>query len=467
MRDAVLVNPPAGGNFLRELNRCSKRSMIGEVWPQTALAYLSSILMRGGFSTDVIDCIAEQKGCPQLITRLKRDPPRFAVLLVSTTTFYNDAKVARTIREEVGCFVCAVGAHVTALPFEALSQGFDFVIRGEAELALLDLVRGRPPETINGVCFLRNGKFVGNGVGALVDSLDSLGAPDRSQLPNSRYRMPLFRGSFATIIPTRGCPYNCAFCRTKAFYGASFRMRSPLNVANEVSELHGSGTRNFFFQADTFTASRRWVLEFCRLLRQEHLDISWAANSRVDRFGKDVANAMVSAGCRLVTFGVESGSQRILDSVGKGITPSQSLRAVRNARFAGMLSAAHFILGLPDDDAGTIAETIRFSQTLRPNFAVFNYATPYPGTRLRALMEREGCILTNDWSCYDNFHSNIVRTKYLGSASLAFFMRKTRLMFYLNPGYLGAVARSAGHFGMVARIGAGFIRQQASNLLTG
>jgi len=467
MFDVALVNPPAGGNFLRELNRCSKRSMIGEVWPQTALAYISTFLQRSGFSARVFDCIGERMGTASLTKRLGACSPRIVVLLTSTTTFYNDAIVARAIKKEVGCKVCAVGAHVTALPFEALSSGFDFVIRGEVELALLGLVRGRAPETINGVCFLRNGKFVGKGFGKLVCDLDSLGAPDRPQLPNSSYKMPLFRGSFATIIPARGCPFNCAFCRTKAFYGTSFRVRSPANVASEVVALYGEGTRNFFFQADTFTASRHWVLEFCRLLRQEHLDISWAANSRVDRFGGDVAAAMSSAGCRLVTFGVESGSQRILDSVGKGITPSQSLRAVRNARFAGMLSAAHFILGLPEDDASTIDATIRFSRKLRPNFAVFNYATPYPGTRLRALMEREGCILTDDWSCYDNFHSNVVRTKYLGHSSLAFLMRKARLMFYLNPGYLGEFARSSGQAGAVVRIGAGFVRQQASNIFTG
>lgn len=459
MVDVFFVNPPATGNFLRELNRCSKKNVFGEVWPQTALAYLYSVITRGGFSADIVDCIAEGISTERLVKLIGANSPRFVVLLVSTTTFYNDSSVATRVKAETDCKVCAIGVHVSALPREALLHGFDFVIRGEAELALLNLVSGKPAEAIRGLYFLKNRKTVGRGVGMLIRDLDELSAPDRSRLPNSKYHMPIFKGNFATVIPSRGCPFHCSFCRTKVFYGDSFRVRTPQNVADEVNELYAGGTRNFFFQADTFTANRKWILKFCSILKRSGLDITWASNSRVDCFFTDVAAAMASAGCKFVTFGVESGSQLILDRLNKGITLAQSSRAIKNAGSAGLISAAHFIFGTPDESAYTASATAKFSRKLKPHFAIFNIATPYPGTGLRSVMSRERCILTDDWSLYDNFHSAVVRTKHLDARSIAQIRKKAEMYFYLDPNYPSswAASFSVERAELLLRVFAGFV----------
>jgi radical SAM superfamily enzyme YgiQ (UPF0313 family) len=321
-----------------------------------------------------------------------------------------------------GCFLAKArgaktigfGTHVTPIPRETLIPypALDFVIVGEPDLTLRDLLDhlenrfedrsaslenifkktdlGNEPSleedgipnmyTIKGLAWRNGGEIVINAPRPFIADLNDLPIPMHELLPLQKYRMPLIKGPFTFIVTSRGCPAGCTYCIKHVSYQYSARLRSPELLMKEMWQLKKLGIHNIHMYADLFTVNRDQVVELCKLMIDEKLDIKWTCNSRVDYVDEEMLQLMGKAGCRLISWGIESGNEEILRHARKGAYPDKAERALRWAKEAGIMNWGYFIIGLPGETEETIQETIAFSKKLPLDIALFHVAAPYPGT---------------------------------------------------------------------------------------
>ena len=200
------------------------------------------------------------------------------------------------------------------------------------------------------------------------------------------------------VAPTRGCPYSCSFCTTHSYYGSSLRRRSPGRVVQEIRRnVESFGVRDFLFWSDTFTLDRQYVKDLCRAILDSKLKVSWACNSRIDTADLETFRIMKKAGCWMVSYGIESSSQDVLNRSKKGAEVQDADQAVRWTQEAGMMATGHFVLGLPGDTVSSIQETIAFSMTLGLDFAQYYCAVPFPGSSLYQEAKENGWLPDTPW----------------------------------------------------------------------
>jgi radical SAM superfamily enzyme YgiQ (UPF0313 family) len=277
-----------------------------------------------------------------------------------------------------------------------------------------------------------------------VEELDSLAFPARELLPNRLYTS-FDGGGMTCIITARGCPGSCAYCSVNQVGGSRCRRRSVGSVIAEMRECRARyATREFAFLDDTFTFDREWVMSFCGGLEASGLGrVRWSCLTRVDRVDAELLRRMKSAGCHRVEMGIESGSQRLLDRLGKGITIEQTRRAFSLAREAGLSAFAFVMLNVPGETRESLEETRRLVMDLSPDFLQVSFATPYPGTPLYAQCEREGTLETRDWSRYLFLNEVVMRNPCLPAEELLAWAAGFQRAFYLRPRYALSLARYA------------------------
>ena len=186
----------------------------------------------------------------------------------------------------------------------------------------------------------------------------------------------------ATVLSSRGCPYNCSYC-FKGIVGRTYRQRSPDNIIAELRQVVDRyGIRSFYFIDDLFTINVRRLEALTQQMLNEQLDVQWQCLARVDRVNPEILSKMYAAGCRRIHYGIESGNQRVLDRIGKRIELAQVHQAVRWTQDAGIEAKGYFMLGLPGDTEETMEQTVNLAVELNLDQAMFSLTTPFPGTRL-------------------------------------------------------------------------------------
>jgi radical SAM superfamily enzyme YgiQ (UPF0313 family) len=237
-----------------------------------------------------------------------------------------------------------------------------------------------------------------------VKDLDSLPFPARHLLPplSEYHSSPISSRNhpIGTLITSRGCPNQCAFCDRKIF-GNLTRFRSPKNVVDEIEELmHKYGAREIRFWDDTFTSNQKRVSDICDEMINRGIKVPWTCLTRVNNVSKELLQKMKEAGCWQVSYGLESGNRDMLDKMQKGITLEQSADAVRWANEAGLETRAYFVIGFPGETRETIRDTVNFAKSLKLDAANFYMFTPYPGTEVFDRLDKEGLILHKDYRFY-------------------------------------------------------------------
>lgn len=448
-----IVNPPdlTGEIYFKEVSRCGRKSVAGEIWPQTGLAYLAATLEEAGHSVDFVDSMAEGIDVEALRARITRFDPHLVVFNTITPTIVNDCEVMRRIHDPRRLWGC-VGTHASVLPQETIcNSGCDFTLINEAEDSIVevaaaldrlgvDAIRADPPQGFAGV---QGGIAHSDGNGGVavtekrkyIRDLDRLPLPARHLMPMDRYRMPFFPGErFATIIPSRGCPWTCTYCRAGQVYGSMVRVRRPESLVEEMRRLDEEhDCRAVVFMTDGLTFKPEWTKQVCEAIIEAKLRTRWICNSRVDCVTLDLLRLMKRAGCLMVSYGVESGSQAVLDLSKKHITLQQSRDAIKWTRQAGLKSMAYFIIGLPGETRETIGESKRFAREINPDYVNFHVATPFPGTELYDIAKSNGWLITEDWSQYEEEGSGVMRTGSLTPADLIRAQREAMREFYMRP----------------------------------
>jgi len=273
------------------------------------------------------------------------------------------------------------GVHPTISTKDAFAAGADIVVQGEGEIAfrkILDsLSRGKSPKKIYKEPFIEN--------------LDSLPFPDRKAIHQEKYLQITERNDgmkIASITSSRGCPHQCTFCTSRAIWGGKTRFRSAINIIMELSQLISEWNIDFLkFNDDTFTLDRKRVIEFCEMKKGYQMDVPWACNARVNTLDEELLQIMKDAGCVELWLGVESGSERILKVLKKGITKDQVRKVFKAAKKVGIRTRGYFMIGNETETLAEIQETINFVQELDPDIVGISINTPFPGSERWKTME--------------------------------------------------------------------------------
>jgi anaerobic magnesium-protoporphyrin IX monomethyl ester cyclase len=412
--DIMLVNPPTpdGGYWIRTQHRVGRRTRENMVWPQVSLAQMAALLYPT-YKVKIVDANAERMGWQEFAKLIDKYQPKYYMTQITAPTLENDM---------YGCFLAksrdvitiAFGTHVTPIPRESMRPypSLDFVLVGEPDLLIRDLldnlegkIEQRSDEInrlfmehdpsyesainedgtvdmhkIKGLAWRNADEIVVNFPRPFIKDLDDLPIPMHELLPLQEYRMPLIKGPFTFIVTSRGCPAGCTYCIKHVSYQYTARIRSPELIMEELWQLKKLGINNIHMYADLFTVNRDQVVDLCQRMIAENINLKWTCNSRVDYVDEEMLKLMGQAGCWLISWGIESGSEQILKHAHKGAYPDKAERALVWAKKAGIKNWGYFIIGLPGETEETIQETIAFSKKLPLDIALFHVAAPYPGT---------------------------------------------------------------------------------------
>ena len=441
----LFLNPPdlQGGLWMKEVGRCGRKSIGGEIWPQTGLAYLAAMAEQAGAEVVLYDGMVETLSFDALVEKARKLwHPHLIIANSATPTLRNDALILERLREETDALCGFTGPHVSALPAETLHDtSADFGIINEAEETVAEMVRtlaaGKEIYNLPGIVYrnLHTGEITVNPARPLISNLDSLPLPARHLLPNDKYRMPFFADHpFATLIPNRGCPWPCTFCRAGRVWGKKVRQRSVASVMAEIKELgERYDIRHIAFMTDSLTLRKDWAQELFEALIELPQPIEWVCNSRVDAVDPDLLCLMRQAGCKMISYGLESGSQAVLDACKKGISLEQSERAIRLTREAGIPSMGYFILGLPGETRETVRESVAFAKRVAPDYVNFHIATPFPGTELFEQAVANKWLTSTDWNDFEEEGAAVMQAGELSIAELEAWQKKAMRAFYMRP----------------------------------
>ena len=434
----LLVNPPYQ-------SRTEAIAQIS-VGPPLGLAYLAASLEVAGVPVDILDANALQLSEEETLRRVLDAEPDVVGLTAVTPTADLCARIAhgvKTLRPEATTVLG--GVHASMVPDQTLARlpSIDLLVRGEGERTLPELVDALPDgagklSQVAGVS-LRRGKRIMHGPRRpLVDPLDDLPFPALHLLPMERYRAPE-SDHFSTVIAVRGCPGRCIYCSCPWVFGGTLRTRSPRNVAEEIErDRREFGVKLISFLDDTFAVDRPWALELCHELVDRGLpdELRWKALTRADTVDKDVLAAMHEAGCDLIEFGIESGSQKLLNAMRKGITVEQIKNAFTLAHDEGIKTMGFLMLGLPGETRETLEETLQLVQEVDCDYLQVSFATPYPGTGLHAWAEKNDLLQTDDWERYVFLNETVMENPTAPPELLREYWQRINRAFYLRPGYV-------------------------------
>ncbi len=438
-----LVNPPAanGIKMVREGRCMQRKGAWTTVWPPVTLATMAAMLLKEDVEVKLDDCIVDDLSYEQLSRSIAAFKPDLIVINTATASIYSDLDCARIAKEVNPVIKTLVfGLHVTVLPDEAFSlcHHLDYVIRGEPEFCLLELVNrlkhdGCDCSLIKGLSFRSATGIKHNPDRGFDEDLDKLPFPAWQLINVKNYFLPLSGEPFLLVTTSKGCSHSCIFCPAKPFYGVQLRLRDFKIVADELAYVKGKfKVRNFLVWSESFTERKGYVEKLCNEIIDRKLDVRWACNSRVDKVDYKLLQLMKLAGCWMIGYGIESASQDILDRNNKNITVGQIEDAVRLAKKAGLEVTAHVIFGLPGETMQTGLYTIKWLNKLGIDFCQFYCAVPWPSTQLYKIAREKGWLATENWRMYEQ-NNYILDMGAIKPQEVEYLRRLAMRKFYLSP----------------------------------
>ena len=427
----LFVNPP---------QTASKYKFMGVIAPPLGIAYMAGVLQENNIDVEILDASAEDMDFKDVEKELLKRKPDLVALTALTPTIGRALETAQVVKETLPDSIVVMGGYHPTFNFiETLEdENVDIVIRGEGEYIMLNLVQALENQSslhdVKGIVFEdKNSKeIVVNPEAPLIQDLDELPFPALNLLPMKKYRLLDMDTHMTTMITTRGCPMQCSFCSSAAMHGKKIRERSVENIVDEIEYLKTNyDIDTIAFMDDTFTLKKRKVMAICDEILKRNIEIMWGCTSRVDTLDEKLLKKMKEAGCITIFIGVESADQQQLDNMCKNTT----IAKIENAFKLKIRTIASVALGMPGDTKEIMNKTVKFVHKLKPNYAIYSLATPYPGTRFYKEAFEKNLIKIKDWSKY-TLITPILETIDCSLNDMRKIQAKAFMKFYLRPHYI-------------------------------
>lgn len=425
----LLVNPFQ----LHLVNKAGK--IYNRVWPPLSLANCGALLEEQGHQVQIMDAnalrlfpdeVGKKAGNFDKVFISSSSLDRWQCPNVDIKPFLETAAEVRRSTDEV----YVLGVHGTVKPKELLKiTQAKAVIRGEPELAVAEICQGKRLGEIRGLAFMADGRMMVTRDQKLLD-LNELPKPAFHLLPMEKYFYEVLGSNFTLLEGSRGCTFQCDFCLLE-MYGRGVRRKSLPKLIDEIElVISRFGVKATYFMDLEFTIFRNQVLGLCDYLIRKRFDFQWTCQTRLDLVDEELLQRMKEAGCRLIHFGVEAGTDSRLESIHKKITVKQIEEGMRMVHQAKIDTACFFMLGFPDSTQREIKETIEFARRLKPTYALFHIAVPYPGTLLYDQKQKDG---------KDSFQDQLFPEACLEGEDLKKLRKTARnayASYYLRPRYI-------------------------------
>lgn len=377
----LLINPPGWQKGSTNLGLC----------------YLAGNLLANGHEVLILDVNATNDSPEVVAKKAAQYAPGIIGFSLKTSTANAALLLSKAIKERYDkALHVAGGPHVTLAYKECLLDNpeIEYCFLGESDASFIDFVKtleeGGDPKKIAGIAYRDGGKAVAT-AREYIEELDSLPIPQLEAIENFSFKD--FR---YPMITSRGCPYPCTYCCVGVVSSKKWRSRTPENILDELKTVTKKyGITSFEILDDNFTLRVDRAKEFCRLLIESRLNLSWYCHNgiRADKIDMELARLMKEAGCTSVALGVESGDAEIFDSIKKGEPLEAIVNAVKCIKAAGMKAVGYFIIGLPGDSLEGIKRTIKFQQSLGLDHFTYGILNPYPYTEVYDVIKRDGRML--------------------------------------------------------------------------
>lgn len=417
-------------------------SKVGAVSPPLNLLLLAAIVREKGYEPYIIDSPALGLNYADIVNRIEKIKPKFIGITAMTPHIMQAGKLAKAIKEEFpGTIILLGGAHISSVPEETMLRfpDIDIGFIGEADFSLpkvLDAInKDNVARNIQGTIIRGNGGLINTGQSTEKINLDELPfyAWDILEGFPNIYKAPLFathRAPATPILTSRGCLGKCIFCysgchKTLSTYSAEYiiKMLKHLKTAYGIKE--------FMLYDDNFVMFRQNLMKLLHMMISSELDLTWSCNARVDMVNQEMLNLMAKAGCWQISYGIETGNQRIMDLLGKNITKEKVCRAIDMARSAGIRTVGFFMIGHFGETQETIDETIEFARNCGLDDFRMTFFTPLPGTKASLMADEYGAF-EDEWEGM-NLFSPVFIPRCLTKEQLIENQKRAMRKFFFRP----------------------------------
>jgi len=411
--NVLLLTPPSLQLSFGKIKKLS------DALPSIGLAYIGAVLRNNGINVKILDAYAEETKIQDIVQVVTNNQIDLIGISVLTTSADLVEEIVHTLRKEAPSVIVVLG-NVHASIFAEnilLRDGADIIVHNEGEYTMLDIVQALEKESplneIDGISFKQDGKIIHTKSREFISDLDQLPYPawDLYDIkkyqtdPRTEVKDTLFRYQ---ILATRGCPNQCTFCssRSAKSLGTKYRMRKPKAIVDEIEHLYlNFGARTILFMDLAFPLVKEHAMAVCQEIidRGYHKKITWSSECRVKPIDQEMLEKMRESGCIRVNFGIESGQDRILKMIKKGINTTDVRKAVTLANNAGIEVDGLFMIGLPTETPEDIKKTIDFAICLDIRYATFNVFVPFPGSELFTELSDKKLLHYNSWSEFNEY----------------------------------------------------------------
>lgn len=459
----LILNPPAENTVIEYPDEKGKAYIESDDFggfPPLGALYVISYLEKHTFGHELYfkDCVVEKISHKKLEKVVEKIQPDVVGITSFTISLVDICMAARSIRKIVPhVHLCLGGHHPIAFPFQAAKlKEFDSIIVGEGEIAFTQLINALEKKEditkIRGVYtaesidvikekLFKDQRFLTNVIvePAYIENIDELPVPNRSFIKHIDYHSIVgVTGKLATIISSRGCPFKCTFCDVPY---KEYRSRSIQLVVDEVEECLAMGYKEIHFYDDLFNITPQRVIEFCDEIERRGLQFPWDFRGRVASVTKESLIRAKKAGCRLISFGVETGSDEGLRILNKNTSIDKIKKVFQWCRELKIKTVADFMIGLPfEKSKKDILDNINFLLKLDPDYVQFGILTLYPNTKVYDEAINKGLIKKDRW---ENFSLNPTKDfavdhweEFLSVTELVKLQMTAYLKFYLRPKYI-------------------------------
>lgn len=441
-------------------------SGVDSISPPLGLLSLAASIRMAGHDVQLIDAYANKHCYSSVCTKIMEFNPNVIGISCMTPGFVSATALSRDLKETFPKKIFILGGtHITALPEESMKESkiFDYGVIAEGEVTIVELLdavgHGKSVENVDGIIYWKNGELIRTNPRNFINDLDVLPFPAWDLLPSltDPYRLSVVGttdSKSTSLLTSRGCPCRCTFCDVGGV-GNKVRAFSSNYVIGMIEHLKDNyGISDFLFYDDAFTTRKKRTIEICSEIIRKKLKISWSCCARVDCVSPEMLRLMKAAGCWQIEYGIESGSQQILDFMQKKITLNQVRQALKWTKSAGITSRGNFIFGYLNDTKDTLEETIRFALDIDLDYFQQTFLSPFPGSEIYSVAEQYGSF-DKDPQKMNNITINFVPNG-MTADDLRHYSRKAFRKFYFRPKIIFNIIRRITGFKDISRLSSAF-----------